>query len=154
MVEAKTGGGADANKVGDDMTGITNKAGRSGCDHCGAANHWKATCPHKGKTAEEMRDIRAKNSAGPQLVEVADTTSKKKRKKQRKNGERKAWPAFPRQRVSWRPNSIRTSYFSIAARATLRFTMVSTLLICMRPRWGFTRLVMGGQVPRVNTGLF
>ena len=82
MVEAKTGGGADANKVGDDMTGITNKAGRSGCDHCGAANHWKATCPHKGKTAEEMRDIRAKNSAGPQLVEVADTPSKKKEEEQ------------------------------------------------------------------------
>ena len=82
MVEAadkrSPGGGADANKVGDDMTGITNKQGRSGCDHCGAANHWMATCPHKGKTADELQVIRAKNSASPQLVEVADMASKKK----------------------------------------------------------------------------
>ena len=59
MVETSSGDDADASKVGDDMTGITNKAGRSGYDHCGTADHWKATCPHKGKTAGELKIIRA-----------------------------------------------------------------------------------------------
>ena len=80
MVEAAgkrdSGGGADANKFGDDMTGITNKEGRSGCDKCGAANHWKATCPHKNKTADEIAAIRARNAASPQLVEVAGNKKK------------------------------------------------------------------------------
>ena len=66
----------DASKEGNDMTGITNKAGRSGCVMCGAANHWKVTCPHKNKTADELKLIRARNEASPELVEVADTDKK------------------------------------------------------------------------------
>lgn len=77
MVEAADkrtpGGGPDVSREGDDMTGIVNKQGRKGCDKCGAPGHWKATCPHKNKTEDKLKIIRARNGASPQLVKVTDT---------------------------------------------------------------------------------
>ena len=68
-----TGRGPDTTKSGDNMTGIRNKAGREGCDICGAKNHWKATCPHEHASDEELKNIRARNAASPQLLEVGST---------------------------------------------------------------------------------
>ena len=67
---ARVAGHPDTNRKGDDLTGIQNNAGREGCDKCGARDHWKATCPHADVSPVELAILRAKNSAGPQLVTV------------------------------------------------------------------------------------
>ena len=67
---ARIAGPPDVNRIGDNMTGIRNKAGREGCDKCGARDHWKATCPHADASPAELVILRAKNSVGPQLVTV------------------------------------------------------------------------------------
>ena len=67
---ARIAGHPDANRIGGDMTGIRNKAGREGCNKCGARDHWKATCQHADASPAELAILWAKYSASPQLVTV------------------------------------------------------------------------------------
>ena len=36
------------------MTGIKNKAGKSGCNHCRDETHWMDNCPHLHVTSEAL----------------------------------------------------------------------------------------------------
>ena len=54
--------------AGQDMTGIKNKAGKSGCNHCRDETHWMDNYPHLRVTGEALEALRKKNTGAPQLL--------------------------------------------------------------------------------------
>ena len=58
--ELKPRGGQ--NGAAQDMTGIRNKAGKSGCNYCRDETHWMDNCPHLHVTGEALEALRKKNT--------------------------------------------------------------------------------------------
>ena len=52
------------------MTGIANKAGKTGCNHCRDPKHCMENCPHRHVTGAELKVLRKKHTAAPQLLHV------------------------------------------------------------------------------------
>ena len=58
MIEAskcRRHGGPQADKSGDDVTGIANKTGKTRCNHCGNPSDWIAFCPHRDTSRAELK---------------------------------------------------------------------------------------------------
>ena len=55
---------------GQDMTGIANKAGQTGCSPCYDPKHWRNRCPYKDVTSAELALLRKKNKLSPRLMRV------------------------------------------------------------------------------------
>lgn len=63
------------NEGQEDMTGVTNLAGVSGCFHCWDKSHWKNKCKNRHVTGAELVALRKKNmgaSVAPQLLHVSE----------------------------------------------------------------------------------
>ena len=56
------------------MTGIANKAGKTGCNHCCDPKHWLENCPHRHATGVELEALHNKHKAAPQLLHVGKRT--------------------------------------------------------------------------------
>ena len=56
----------------DDMTGIANKAGKKRCNNCHAPDHGIDWCPYKNTSAVELKLLRKKHAASPQLLHVGE----------------------------------------------------------------------------------
>ena len=59
------------------MTGIRNKAGKSGCNHCRDEKHWIDNCPHRHVTGATLDALRKKNTPAPQLLHVGKEKDKR-----------------------------------------------------------------------------
>ena len=64
------------NGAGQDMTGIKNKAGKSGCNHCCNETHWMDNFPHLHATGEALESLRKKSTAAPQLLHAGEEKDK------------------------------------------------------------------------------
>ena len=64
------------NGADQDMTGIKNKADKSGCNHCRDKTHWMDNCPHLHVTSEALEALRKKNTAAPQLLHAGEEKDK------------------------------------------------------------------------------
>ena len=60
------------NGTAQDMTGIRNTAGKSGCNHCCDETHWIDNCPHLQVTGEALEVLRKKNTIAPQLLHAGE----------------------------------------------------------------------------------
>ena len=58
------------------MTGIANKAGKTGCNHCCDPKHWMENCPNRHPTGAELGALRKKDVAVSQLLHVGEGTGK------------------------------------------------------------------------------
>ena len=53
------------NEGGQDMTGIKNKAGKSGCNHYRDKKHWIGNCPYRHMTGAALGTLCKTNTAAP-----------------------------------------------------------------------------------------
>ena len=58
------------------MTGIKNKAGKSGCNHCRDEKHWMDNCPHRHVTGAALEALCKKNMAALQLLHMGEEKDK------------------------------------------------------------------------------
>ena len=56
------------NEVGQDTTGIRNKACKSGCNHCRDKKHWMDNCLHRHVTDTALGALPKKNTVVSQLL--------------------------------------------------------------------------------------
>ena len=54
------------------MTGIDNKAGKTGCNHCRNPKHWLENCPHWHVAGADLEVLRKKHTAAPQLLHFGE----------------------------------------------------------------------------------